>query len=414
MSEKIFQRKKHVDAILALINKEKTVLITGARQIGKSTIMRQVQDVLISQGTKTFFINLEDLDRLTLIWLESKDSFLHFLEFEHGISQKEPAVVFLDEIQYLPDPARTLKALYDDPSIQFRIICTGSRFIGQKMLGSSMVGRGAIYPLSTFSFLEFLEAKGKGVEMFEGKMGDLASPSLDRFLAEYRIYGGYPKVIFSETEKEKRQALSAIIERIFTIDLPFFLSGQDLVPTRQVFQWIAENTGNMVNIEQMASLLHISSTRVLRSIDFLRESFLIRTVSPFFRDKSKEYSSRPKLYFHDIGLLSYVRNMYQEPLDGDGKITETLVAHDLISTLSEWDELLYYKKTSGSEIDFIVSKIGQDWVDIIEVKSGNRLVIPRIFYTFGEEHAIHRKIVTTATIQDTRDDIGFIPYWILR
>jgi predicted AAA+ superfamily ATPase len=269
-------------------------------------------------------------------------------------------VVFLDEVQYLPDPARTLKALYDDVNIQFRIVCTGSRFIGQKTLGSSMVGRGAIYPLSTFSFLEFLETKGIRADRFEGKTGVVSSPSIEALLREYRIYGGYPKVVFSQTEKEKRQALSAIIERIFTIDLPFFLSGQDLVPTRQVFQWIAENTGNMANIEQMASLFRLSSVRVTRSLDFLRESFLIRTVYPFFQDKSREYSSRPKLYLHDVGLLSYVRNAYHEPLEGDGKITETMVAHDVSAGLAEGDSLRYYKKTSGSEIDFVVTRFGQE------------------------------------------------------
>ncbi len=142
-------------------------------------------------------------------------------------------------------------------------------------------------------------------------------------------------MIFAESIIDKKQAIIRIIDRIFLQDLPFFLSGDDVVPTKKIFQWIAENTGNLINIEAIASLFHLSAKQIHRSIEFLRSSYLIYDIAPYFRDKSREYSSRSKLYVHDVSLLSYTRNIWDDTLMMDGKITETLVVHALEKTLRE-------------------------------------------------------------------------------
>ncbi len=142
-------------------------------------------------------------------------------------------------------------------------------------------------------------------------------------------------MIFTESIIDKKQAIIRIIDRIFLQDLPFFLSGDDVVPTKKIFQWIAENTGNLINIEAIASLFHLSAKQIHRSIEFLRSSYLIYDVAPYFRDKSREYSSRSKLYLHDVSLLSYTRNIWDDTFMTDGKITETLVVHALEKTLRE-------------------------------------------------------------------------------
>ncbi len=134
---------------------------------------------------------------------------------------------------------------------------------------------------------------------------------------------------------DKKQAIIRIIDRIFLQDLPFFLSGDDIVPTKKIFQWIAENTGNLINIEAIASIFHLSAKQIQRSIEFLRDSYLIYDIPPYFRDKSREYSSRSKLYLHDVSLLAYTRNIWDDTFMMDGKITETLVVHALEKTLRE-------------------------------------------------------------------------------
>ncbi|MDQ7023182.1 MAG: AAA family ATPase, partial [Candidatus Gracilibacteria bacterium] len=77
-------------------------------------------------------------------------------------------IFILDEVQYLKNPESLLKSIYDDKKIKTKIIATGSRFWGQKRLGSSLVGRGKILFIKTFSFLEFLELKGKKIDNLEG------------------------------------------------------------------------------------------------------------------------------------------------------------------------------------------------------------------------------------------------------
>lgn len=98
---KNFYRKKYMDRITATIEKDRLILLVGARQVGKTTIMDMVRDVLEGWGEKCLYFNFEDFFGRTFA---SKAEIVDFFRFEYGFDLAEPGVLFLDEIQYLDNP----------------------------------------------------------------------------------------------------------------------------------------------------------------------------------------------------------------------------------------------------------------------------------------------------------------------
>ncbi len=111
---------------------------------------------------------------------------------------------------------------------------------------------------------------------------------------------------------------------------------------------------------------------------------MIFPVYPYFLDKTKEYSSHPKIYFSDVGILSFLERSYGDKTS-NGRTVENFVFWELLkSKQSTYDEIKTYKKLTKSEIDFIY-EYTNDTIVPIEVKSGNNRAIPRIFHTIHSD-----------------------------
>jgi predicted AAA+ superfamily ATPase len=298
--------------------------------------------------------------------------------------------------------------------LQIQIVATGSRMMGQRQVGSGLLGRGMIMRIFPLTIAEIVEAHGRDLSDFSLPHGIVDSPWLNEQIALYRIYGGYPKVVFAPTLAEKKDALIQITERIFTTDLPLLLGADMIIDARKIFQYLALNIGNKAKIEGFATLFQIPAKRVRAIIDFFIESYLVYALFPYYSDKSREYSDRPKLYLHDLGMLAAVRHSYGEPLP-DGKITENLLVHEISAVADEGDVLAFYQKINGSEIDFIISSVREGKLCIVEAKSGNKTIIPRIFHSFVERYpSTTHGYVSTESLFATGDArYSHIPYWYI-
>uniref|UniRef100_A0A7C4THL8 AAA family ATPase n=1 Tax=candidate division WOR-3 bacterium TaxID=2052148 RepID=A0A7C4THL8_UNCW3 len=141
-----------IDDLRRFLNSDDILLLTGARQAGKTSILRFLQEELNEKKARTFFLNLEDPDYLRLINQSPKNLFKIF-----PISLKEKTFVFIDEVQYLKNPTNFLKYFYDEYQGKIKIIASGSSaFYLDKKFKDSLVGRKLIFPVRTLSFREFL------------------------------------------------------------------------------------------------------------------------------------------------------------------------------------------------------------------------------------------------------------------
>jgi len=406
IKERMFYRQKYLNQIKNDLKKEKIILLIGSRQVGKTTILNMLEQELDS---KKLYLNLEDY-----FWedFKTKDEFVSFLSFEKWFDLYEDWYLFLDEVQYLKNPESLLKSLYDDKEIKVKIIATGSRFWGQKRVGSSLVWRWKIIFIKTFSFLEFLEAKGKKVD----NLVNIKFSFLEKYLQEYLIFWGYPAVVFSETKEEKIRQLKRIIDRFLEKDFLYFMKSDDLINFKKVFQYLALNIWNIIKVWKITDVLWVSKYKVKQFLQFLSDSYLIKEIPPFYTDKSKEYNSQNELFFLDLGLLNYIRWNFEISFT-DWKITENFVLLNLLDINLE-NNIYYYNKKNWTEIDFILEKLDKKIIPI-EVKSANKFIKPKAFFSFYEEYKqiIDKFIVTTKSekyIEKFFDkEIIFVPAYLI-
>ena len=138
-----------------LSNKEFTI-ITGARQSGKSTLMKQLEAFCKAEDKPTVFLNLEN----KAVLADLDENALHLLNYLPQTDLKK--IVFIDEVQYLADPTHFLKLIYDEYAESIKIVATGSSafYIDDKFT-DSLAGRKRVFQLLTCSFDEYLELSGK-------------------------------------------------------------------------------------------------------------------------------------------------------------------------------------------------------------------------------------------------------------
>jgi len=402
----MFYRKSYLNQIKKDLKKEKILLLVGSRQVWKTTILNTLEKEL---EWNKLYINLEDF-----FWksFETKNEFVNFLEFENWFNLNEEWYLFLDEVQYLKNPESLLKSLYDDKKIKAKIIATGSRFWGQKKLWSSLVWRGKIIFIKTFSFLEFLEIKWKNISNIE----KIDFTFLEEFLKEYLVFWGYPSVILAKTKEDKIRELKKIIDRFIEKDFMYFMKSDDLINFKKVFQFLALNIWNIIKIWKITDTLWVSKYKVNWFLKFLLDSYLIKEIPPFYTDKSKEYNSQDEYVFLDLGLLNYIKWSFDYNLS-DWKIIENFVAIQLFDKNRE-NNIFYYNKKNWTEIDFILENLFQKIIPI-EVKSWNKLTIPKAFNFFEEVYSDKIEKFIRTTKSETKTDmvnmknIEFIPNYLI-
>ncbi len=403
-----FIRTSYIQTIIKWLQNDRLVLLTGARQVGKTTLMQQVEKDL---GIKSIFVNMED-------WFgqqrNSKKDFVDWLMLEHWFDVYQPWLLMLDEVQYLKMPDALLKSLYDDSKIQCFILATGSRFWGQQRVGSSLVWRGKIIRVHSYSFLEFLQAKG--LHISAEKLQTISYDLIQSYLNEYLQYGWYPAVVNALTHQEKQETLEAILWRMIEKDFLAYLTRDELIDFRKVFQFLARSLGSLRKTNKIAQEIWLSNYKVNKYLQFIEDLFLIQKIHPYFTDRSKEYKSQVKYFFHDIGVFRYfVGDLLSE--SQQWALVENFVYCHL-SCKKQYKNLYFWRNKAGSEIDFIAEDYNKN-IEVIEVKSGDKTHIPRVFHSFFEvyKNSIKEWLCTTKTLQKqakiSDKIVNFVPFWRL-
>ena len=351
----MYHRKLFHDLLEHLPVKEFSI-ITGSRQTGKSTLLRQIEENCNQEGIPSTFLNLENKTLLT----ELNSNPLNVLKFLSN--QRNRNVVLVDEIQYLDDPSNFMKLLYDEHALQLKIIASGSSaFYMDKRFKDSLAGRKKIFRLNTCSFKEYLELSGKFQLLDELmrliKQKDAKSSKLDYLRIEwedYALYGGYPAVITEADKNEKINRLKEIRDSFVKRDIQE--SGVlNETAFYQLFRILAAQTGSLVNINEISSTLRIKNETVVNYLHVLQKCFHISLINPFFRNLRKELIKMPKVFLLDTGMRNCLLDNFQ-PLSmrtDKGELWENSVFR-MLADKYDVGTIHYWRTSSGNEIDFVL------------------------------------------------------------
>ncbi len=350
------RRKKQLIIAKHFSKKEFTILI-GPRQIGKSTMLKQMFDDLLQKGETAYFLNLDRKDILDELNINPENLFkICPLLLDKKIT------VFIDEIQYLDDATTFLKLLFDEYANKLKIITTGSSaFYIDKQFKDSLVGRKKIFQMGTLDFEEFLHFKGRNDLVSEiallkskKKTKSIHENLLWAYMDEFMNYGGYPAVVLENNIDDKIELLREIRDSYIKRDL--LESGvSDETKFYRMLMLLASQSGNMLNVNEISNTLRITNATVENYLYVLQKCFHISLVKPFYNNLRKELTKMPKVYINDIGLRNILIN-YFAPIEqraDKGLVLENFCFRVLLERF-EQDQIKYWRTADGNEVDFIV------------------------------------------------------------
>ena len=255
-------------------------LLIGARQVGKTTLIRQLYEELMSKGKNVAFINLENRKFRDILDESPENIFL----LVPPLSENSRLYIFIDEIQYLKDPSNFLKHIYDEYQTQIKFIVTGSSsFYIDRKFKDSLAGRKRIFEIPPLSFKEMLifkDRKNLAQYINNGHIPLTYQPEILKLFYEYLVYGGYPDVVLSNEIKEKILVLKELVESYVKKDAV----EADLKKPKSylnLLKLLAERSGSLINIQSLANDVAVSTKTIESYLWVLQKSLHIHYVNPF-------------------------------------------------------------------------------------------------------------------------------------
>lgn len=394
------------------LNKPEISLITGPRQSGKTTLMFLLKEQLDKENKKTLFFSLDnDLDSS---YFESQESLLRKIKLE---SSGNKVYVFIDEIQRKEDAGLFLKGIYDR-NLPYKFIVSGSGSVELKeKVHESLVGRKRMFELKTLSFRELVNYKTN--YLYEEELDNFFKLEADRslmLLKEYLSFGGYPRVVLAKNKEEKQAIMTDIYSSYLEKDIAYLLKIKKIESLTQLVRILATQAGSLVNISELSSTLGISIDTVNNYLWYLEKTFIIKKVTPFFKNLRKEITKTPMYYFNDLGFKNYASRRFgvDDLLRKDGHLFENYTYLYLSDLIDSQSSIHFWRTQDKAEVDFVIDR-GDDFIPV-EVKFTNLkdAKITRSFRSFLKKYqpnngyVIHLGKFMNKKIDNSA--IKFLPY----
>jgi predicted AAA+ superfamily ATPase len=295
--------------------------LTGPRQTGKSTLLRRL-------FPSHSYATLDDPLTRASAAADPRD----FLRAERSL--------IIDEIQHLPELLPHLKiAVDEDRGRKGRFILTGSQhFPLMAGLGESLAGRIALHELLGFSGEEVGYAK-------------------DPFAFMHR--GSYPEVVAQGADRDRFYA--SYVQTYLERDIRQITSVHDLRTFQSFLELLAARAGALLNLNELSKECGVSFTTARRWLSLLETTRIVYLLRPYSRNVSKRVIKSPKVYFTDVGLLSYLLRyptpqvMRKGPMAGaffENLIVTEVLKHRFNHKLDF--ELYFYRDSNGNELDLLI------------------------------------------------------------
>ena len=342
-----------LDKITKYLSTNEIIILHGARQVGKTTILLYIQDQLNAKQEKTYFIDLED-SRYQRILDNGVEEFIKHLKeqgFEVVENANKKVFVFIDEIQYLINPSSFLKLIADHyPQIKL-IVSGSSSFNIKKKFSDSLSGRTVNFDIYNLSFSEFL--RFKGIDLNLESLSQFHKQKAIELYKEYALYGGYPKIVLEQSKEKKERYLQQIIDTYVKKDVRDLADVRDTKKFNDLLKILASQSSGMLNISQLASICSLSQATVENYLFILESTYVIKLVPPFSRSSKVEVVKAPKIFFYDTGLMQVLHlNSLQSVLTGG--VFETSVFSELCKKYSV-ENIRYWRTKKQVEIDFVLN-----------------------------------------------------------
>ena len=359
------KKRKIFDKLMEQKNSKKISLVLGARQVGKTTVLKELCKSFNGQK-KALFLDLDIFTNFEKV--SSFENLVNTLKLAgYQENQKDFFYLFLDEFQRYKDLSIVMKNVYDSFD-NIKIYASGSSSIMIKdQIQESLAGRKIInilYPLDFEEFLWFkeLEVDVKKTKKLSGEGLHKSASALLELLKEFIIFGGYPEVVLQKAKKGKIEILEGIFDLYVKKDLVEYLKIGKILQVKMLIESLAINNGKKIKYDELAALCSLKYKEVKDYIEMLQETYIIYVLRPFFSNKNKELVKIPKVYFIDNGVRNFFINNFNpvKLRDDAGFLFEGYVLSELLK--SGEASIKFWQDKNNHEVDVVLDKA------ILEIK----------------------------------------------
>lgn len=376
-------KRKIESTILEAAKYFPVITVTGPRQSGKTTMLKQIFPHL-------HYYSLEDLDTRSFA-MEDPVRFLHL--HEDGM--------ILDEVHNYPELLSYIQGIVDEQPQKKFVLSGSSNFALLKKVSQSLAGRSGVFELMPLS-IEEVKGQIEYVDdadqlLYQGLYPAVCScKNIPKFL--------YPSYVKTYLERDVRDLINVKDIRLFNMFLKL----------------CAGRIGSVFNASEIAGEIGVSSKTIQAWVSILQASYVVYLLPPYFENSRKRLTKSPKMYFCDTGLACTLLGIESaEQLAFDkmrGHLFENLIVVELLKRrLNEGKEsnLYFYRDSNQNEVDILVNNGSS--LDAIEVKSA-------MTYNPSFEKALlkvnewvnppvgKRTIIYAGTLEDDKGDIRLLNY----
>ena len=333
-------------SIIEKINGGKAIIVVGARQVGKTTLLQQ-----ILKDKDFLFLDADDPSTRSLLESPTTEQIRTFIG--------DNKYIFLDEAQRIPGIGLTLKIITDQfKGVQLFVSGSSSFDLGNA-LNEPLTGRKWEYELFPISW-----------EEYERKIGFIKS---EQQIENRLLYGFYPEVI--NNQGKERETLKNLVNSYLYRDILAFSDIRKPEVLEKLLQALALQIGSEVNYNELSSLIGINKITVQKYIEILEKGYIVFKLNSFSRNIRNEIKQNRKIYFYDNGIRNMlIGNFNQLDLRIDkGALWENFLVSERRKQNQYKDtfaKMYFWRTKQQQEIDYVEEKNGE--IEAFEFKWSNK------------------------------------------
>jgi uncharacterized protein len=358
------------DQIKKYLFSGKALIILGARQVGKTTMVKSILDN--TEKYKTVSINGDDPDDVDQIYNRG-------LEHLKGIFY-DADIIFIDEAQKIPAVGNTIKMLVDYYGISKQVIVSGSSSINiLENTSESLTGRKITFLLYGLTLKEISNEK--------------SIQQIDKCVENYLLYGTYPEIFTSKGFDKKELLLDQITDSNLYKDILGYQNVKNPIMLRNLLKLVSLQVGQEVSTNELANKLGIDKNTVEKYLDLLERAFIIFRLTAYNKDKRREISKNRKVFFYDLGIRNALINDFRDftVRDDIGRLWENFVVLELLKQnkyLNHKKEMHFWRTYKGEELNLV--EVAVDEVRGYEIKYNKKQPIGPASWNHGTYEIINR------------------------
>ncbi len=380
------ERKHLKNQLQELLNHSPAVALLGARQVGKSTLAKEI----LAGFKKTVYLDLQlPTDRNKL---SDPEAFFNF---------NRHCLICLDEIQHHPHLFKILRGIIDQKkrNKQFLILGSASQDL-IKQSSETLAGRVAFLDMTPFG---------------AGEVGENCFRS-------HWLRGGYPLSFLAQNDRLSLKWRYDYIRTFLERDIPQSGFHIPVKLMERLWKILSHAQGQTLNSSKLGAILGKSSHSIKNYIDILEQTLILRSLKPYIANIKKRLIKSPKIYIRDTGILHAHLNIEtSNELFGHliyGRSFESYVVENICHNLPFWNHY-FYRTRAGAELDLVLEKANK--IIVIEIKSSSAPKPSSGFFNAVQDigasrayiiapvtssYLIQKNVVVTSLFSFLRDEAG--------